>query len=193
MSIPHTGSGASALIWTCINTCNRPAGGGSSEGLASASRGRDSGTCLPNCKKPFPPAHRVLPFPAALRHPAPHPPHILQEMMSKLLLVLAVVLPCAFPLYFHIKETETKCFIEELPEETMVVGLSAISPFCSYAQTYHRQLQDHPPERRRHVRRHVTWLGHPRRGAGQCVRALVSRLMPLGPRPLPRDCDVQGL
>ena len=25
-------------------------------------------------------------------------------------------------LYFHIKETERKCFIEEVPDETLVVG-----------------------------------------------------------------------
>ena len=25
-------------------------------------------------------------------------------------------------LYFHIRETEEKCFIEEVPDETMVVG-----------------------------------------------------------------------
>ena len=25
-------------------------------------------------------------------------------------------------LYFHISETETKCFIEEVPSETMIVG-----------------------------------------------------------------------
>lgn len=26
-------------------------------------------------------------------------------------------------LYFHIRETEEKCFIEEVPDETMVVGM----------------------------------------------------------------------
>ena len=26
-------------------------------------------------------------------------------------------------LYFHIRETERKCFIEEVPDETLVVGL----------------------------------------------------------------------
>ena len=26
------------------------------------------------------------------------------------------------PLYFHIGETERKCFIEEIPDETMVTG-----------------------------------------------------------------------
>jgi hypothetical protein len=44
-------------------------------------------------------------------------------MLVKAVVLLAMLLPCVFPLYFHIKETETKCFIEELPEETMVVGM----------------------------------------------------------------------
>ena len=30
--------------------------------------------------------------------------------------------PVAQALYFHIKESETKCFIEEIPDETMVQG-----------------------------------------------------------------------
>ena len=29
------------------------------------------------------------------------------------------------PLYFHIGETERKCFIEEIPDETMVIGTYA--------------------------------------------------------------------
>ena len=39
------------------------------------------------------------------------------------LFLLAVVAPqLAFGLYFHIGETEKKCFIEDIPDETMVVG-----------------------------------------------------------------------
>ena len=37
-------------------------------------------------------------------------------------LVAALILPLASPLYFHIAETERKCFIEEIPDETMVTG-----------------------------------------------------------------------
>ena len=33
-------------------------------------------------------------------------------------------LPRASGLYFHIQESETKCFIEEVPDETMIVGQS---------------------------------------------------------------------
>lgn len=29
----------------------------------------------------------------------------------------------AFGLYFHIAETERKCFIEEVPDETTVIGM----------------------------------------------------------------------
>jgi hypothetical protein len=37
-------------------------------------------------------------------------------------LLLALFVPLASPLYFHIAETERKCFIEEIPDETMVTG-----------------------------------------------------------------------
>jgi len=36
--------------------------------------------------------------------------------------LVALCLPLASPLYFHIAETERKCFIEEIPDETMVTG-----------------------------------------------------------------------
>lgn len=35
---------------------------------------------------------------------------------------LAVLLSVGNGLYFHISETEEKCFIEEVPAETMIVG-----------------------------------------------------------------------
>ncbi len=41
---------------------------------------------------------------------------------ARVLLLLAAFLPLASPLYFHIAETERKCFIEEIPDETMVIG-----------------------------------------------------------------------
>lgn len=34
-------------------------------------------------------------------------------------------------LYFHIGETEKKCFIEEIPDETMVIGKLAAEPEAS--------------------------------------------------------------
>ena len=36
--------------------------------------------------------------------------------------VLLVIINCANGLYFHIAETERKCFIEEIPDETMITG-----------------------------------------------------------------------
>lgn len=36
--------------------------------------------------------------------------------------VFCLVISIAHGLYFHIGETEKKCFIEEIPDETMVVG-----------------------------------------------------------------------
>ena len=42
--------------------------------------------------------------------------------MLRNVVVLFLVLPTVFGLYFHIAETERKCFIEEIPDETMVIG-----------------------------------------------------------------------
>jgi hypothetical protein len=44
------------------------------------------------------------------------------ERMFCLLLVAVFLPPQVAPLYFHIAETERKCFIEEIPDETMVTG-----------------------------------------------------------------------
>ncbi|KAK6754768.1 hypothetical protein RB195_013639 [Necator americanus] len=41
--------------------------------------------------------------------------------MSRLLVLVCVLTTCN-ALYFHIAETEKKCFIEEIPDETMVTG-----------------------------------------------------------------------
>lgn len=38
-------------------------------------------------------------------------------------LLLFVWLSPSQALYFHIGETEKKCFIEEIPDETMVIGM----------------------------------------------------------------------
>ena len=37
-------------------------------------------------------------------------------------IVLSCVIASVSSLYFHIQETEKKCFIEEIPEQTMVTG-----------------------------------------------------------------------
>jgi len=45
-----------------------------------------------------------------------------QMLGNMLLFFVFVALPVAQGLYFHIAETERKCFIEEIPDETMVIG-----------------------------------------------------------------------
>ena len=43
-------------------------------------------------------------------------------MYQKYLFTFIILLPFTSGLYFHIGETERKCFIEEIPDETMVTG-----------------------------------------------------------------------
>ena len=38
--------------------------------------------------------------------------------------ILISFLTLCHALYFHMGETEKKCFIEEIPDETMITGLS---------------------------------------------------------------------
>ena len=38
--------------------------------------------------------------------------------------ILICFLTLCHALYFHMGETEKKCFIEEIPDETMITGLS---------------------------------------------------------------------
>lgn len=51
----------------------------------------------------------------------PRPP----AMVRFALLVLTVCAAGTRGLYFHIGETEKRCFIEEIPDETMVIGQGA--------------------------------------------------------------------
>ncbi|KAH8336561.1 hypothetical protein KR074_007430 [Drosophila pseudoananassae] len=50
------------------------------------------------------------------------------------LALLLCVLHSACGLYFHISETERKCFIEEVPDETTVIGRSTKSQLLSNAK-----------------------------------------------------------
>ena len=45
-----------------------------------------------------------------------------QNMATAIVITFFCVLPFTSGLYFHIGETERKCFIEEIPDETMVTG-----------------------------------------------------------------------
>ena len=44
------------------------------------------------------------------------------NLATAIALAIILVLPLSSGLYFHIGETERKCFIEEIPDETMVTG-----------------------------------------------------------------------
>jgi hypothetical protein len=39
-------------------------------------------------------------------------------------------------LYFHIRETERKCFIEEIPDQTLVIGKYKVELFDATSNTY---------------------------------------------------------
>lgn len=58
------------------------------------------------------------------------------------LILLALAVDYANGLYFHIAETERKCFIEEIPDETTVLGeLSVIYALhVTFIETYSRKL-----------------------------------------------------
>ncbi|XP_064630455.1 transmembrane emp24 domain-containing protein 9-like isoform X2 [Lineus longissimus] len=50
--------------------------------------------------------------------------------------ILLIYISSASALYFHIGETEKKCFIEEIPEETMVVGHYKVLMYDPQAKDY---------------------------------------------------------
>jgi len=45
--------------------------------------------------------------------------------MIKYIFLFFAILNLTNGLYFHIGETERKCFIEEIPDETTVIGMMA--------------------------------------------------------------------
>ena len=45
-----------------------------------------------------------------------------QNVATATVLAFLMAIPYTSGLYFHIGETERKCFIEEIPDETMVTG-----------------------------------------------------------------------
>lgn len=50
---------------------------------------------------------------------------VLRNHLAAFVLVMALQLTNA--LYFHIGETERKCFIEEIPDETTVIGKRSLA------------------------------------------------------------------
>ena len=59
-----------------------------------------------------------------------------QKLVTATISALLIVIPLANGLYFHIAETERKCFIEEIPDETMVTGTKKIFIKISSYHTY---------------------------------------------------------
>ena len=67
------------------------------------------------------------PGPSSLSFSSPFP-SFKMDRLPLLWLMLLSVMPFASSLYFHIAETERKCFIEEIPDETMVIGEKSLLP-----------------------------------------------------------------
>lgn len=55
--------------------------------------------------------------------------------MIKYVVLLTFLLQLANALYFHIAETERKCFIEEIPDETTVIGKQRLRHVANIADT----------------------------------------------------------
>jgi len=55
---------------------------------------------------------------------------------TTLLLVATLCVSLTHALYFHIRETERKCFIEEVPDETLVVGKYKVQVFDKESNDY---------------------------------------------------------
>lgn len=56
--------------------------------------------------------------------------HLALSVMFRLL-VSTLLIGAANGLFFHIKQGEVKCFVEEVPDETMVSGMDSHKPFFS--------------------------------------------------------------
>ena len=54
-------------------------------------------------------------------------------------IVLSCVIASVSSLYFHIQETEKKCFIEEIPEQTMVTGKHQLTSVITSHHHHHHQ------------------------------------------------------
>ncbi|KAK0408245.1 hypothetical protein QR680_003853 [Steinernema hermaphroditum] len=58
------------------------------------------------------------------------------SVLRQFLLVAFALFQASNALYFHIAETERKCFIEEIPEETMVIGNYKVQLFDPNTKQY---------------------------------------------------------
>lgn len=58
-----------------------------------------------------------------------------------LLAILSITLHCATGLYFHLAEGERKCFIEEVPSDTMVTSELNVEIHWKYKQNHLNELK----------------------------------------------------
>lgn len=57
-------------------------------------------------------------------------------MIFRYAIVLFQLILLSQSLYFHISETERKCFIEEIPDDTLVIGKYKVELFDQQSNTY---------------------------------------------------------
>jgi hypothetical protein len=64
--------------------------------------------------------------------------HINMRRQSYLILIFSLfqLINISSSLYFHISETEKKCFIEEIPDETLVIGKYKVELFDERTNNY---------------------------------------------------------
>lgn len=62
----------------------------------------------------------------------------MQNMLrhANILIVFLSILEFGTGLYFHIGETERKCFIEEIPDDTTVLGKNSMPTIMSTSSNY---------------------------------------------------------
>lgn len=60
----------------------------------------------------------------------------MKNYLFNFVLLQAIIILNVNALYFHIKETERKCFIEEVPDETLVVGKYKVQVFDKDSNSY---------------------------------------------------------
>jgi hypothetical protein len=58
-----------------------------------------------------------------------------QSILFLVFILIQIVLN-THALYFHIRETERKCFIEEIPDQTLVIGKYKVELFDATSNTY---------------------------------------------------------
>ena len=60
-----------------------------------------------------------------------------------LIFILFQLITISYSLFFHISETERKCFIEEIPDQTLVIGKYKVELFDESIKylSYHQHLE----------------------------------------------------